>query len=149
MKFLFLPFFALLAGAAIAIQAAMNARLGVLLKSPLLAACVAFCSSLLFTGVVFTALQGEFPTLDAAKRIPFYLWFAGGLLSTFGIASFYWLIPKMGVGPLVSYGLTGQLLVAIIAGHFGWFHLPLTTLTPVKGLGMLSLFVGILLINQG
>ncbi|GAB6147223.1 DMT family transporter [Desulfocicer niacini] len=59
------------------------------------------------------------PQAEAIRSVPFYLWFLGGALSSFGVAMFYYLTPKMGVGPMMSYALTAQLLIAITASHFG------------------------------
>lgn len=138
---------ALLAGAAIAIQAGMNAQLGVLLKSPLLAAAVAFmvaCGSVVAV-VAITARQ--FPSATHIYAVPGYLWLSG-VISAFGVASFYFLIPRMGVGPMMSFALTGQLLIAMLISHFGWFDLPETPITVSKLVGVLAMIIGIVLINR-
>lgn len=138
---------ALLAGAAIAIQAGMNAQLGVSLKSPLLAAAVTFmvaCGSVL--AVVFISAR-QLPTTTSIHAVPGYLWFSGAI-SAFGVASFYFLIPQMGVGSMMSYALTGQLLIAMLISHYGWFDLPETPVTISKLVGVLAMIVGIVLINR-
>lgn len=139
---------ALTAGAAIATQASMNAQLGVLLKNPMLGTTVAFTSSILFTLLAVVAFTKKYPTADDIRSVPIYLWFFGGLLSAFGISMFYYLIPQMGIGSMMSYALTGQLIVAIIAGHFGWFDLPVKHITVIKFIGFLTLILGIVLINK-
>ncbi len=138
---------ALLAGAAIAIQAGMNAQLGVSLKSPLLAAAVTFmvaCGSVL--AVVFISAR-QLPTTTSIHAVPGYLWFSGAI-SAFGVALFYFLIPRMGVGSMMSYALTGQLLIAMLISHYGWFDLPETPVTISKLVGVLAMIVGIVLINR-
>jgi transporter family-2 protein len=144
----YLSILGFLAGAAIATQASMNAQLGVILKNPLLGTTVAFTSSVLFTLVAVVTFTKEYPSIEAVKAVPIYLWFSGGILSAFGISMLYYLIPKMGIGSLMSYALTGQILVAIIAGHFGWFDLPVKSVNGVKMFGVLSLIIGIILINK-
>ena len=139
---------ALMAGAAIATQASMNAQLGVLLKNSLLGTSVAFVSSLLFTLLAVIVFTKKYPSLDVVKAVPVYMWFCGGLLSAFGISMFYYLIPKMGIGVMMSYALTGQIIVAVIAGHYGWFDLPTKPVNSAKLIGVLSLIVGIVLINK-
>ena len=146
---LFLALIAFAAGAAIAAQASLNAQLGVLLRSPLLATAVAFFSSLIFTVIACAAMVKNLPSVETLKTVPYYLWFCGGLLSTFGIATFYWLIPKMGMGPMLSYALAGQLILAMLAGHFGWFQLPVIPISTLKLVGVLSLILGIVFINNG
>lgn len=149
MNNLFLPLIALLAGAAIATQASLNAQLGVIVKNSMFATAVAFFSSFVFTLIAFMVIAGDVPDAASMRAVPLHLWFVGGILSTFGVGVFYWLIPKMGVGPMISFALTGQLLLAMIAGHFGWFKLPVTPLTLPKLLGATLLILGIVLTNKG
>lgn len=138
---------ALLAGAAIAVQAGMNAQLGVLLKSPLLSAAITFvvacCCVLLAVGV--TARQ--LPSITSVQTVPWHLWFSGAI-SAFGVASFYFLIPRMGVGSMMSFALTGQLLVAMLISHWGCFDLPIKTINPSKLAGVVAMIAGIVLINK-
>ena len=138
---------ALLAGATIATQASMNARLGVLLSSPLLGTAIAFAFSCLFTVIAVIAFNPKAPSMGQIQAVPVYLWFSGGMLAAFGVGLFYFLIPKMGIGAMMSYALTGQLLVAIIASHFGWFDLPTRPINLTRALGVIALALGILLIN--
>jgi transporter family-2 protein len=143
---------AIVAGAAITVQAGMNARLGVLFKNPLLATATAFFVACVFTlafTLAFTSeTQRQLPTLSSVKAIPTYLWF-GGVLSAFGVGSFYYLIPKMGVGSLMSFALTGQLALAVVASHFGWFDQPIKPITLKTLSGLVAMVVGIILINGG
>ena len=143
----YLSLLALLAGAAIATQATMNAKLGVLLNNSLIGTTIAFSFSCIFTLVAASASTKHYPQLQTMQSVPIYLWFSGGALSAFGVAMFYYLIPKMGVGSMMSYALTGQIVIAIIASHFGWFDLPVKQINIVKSAGVVALIVGILLIN--
>lgn len=137
-----------MAGAAIATQASMNAQLGVLLNNSLIGTAVAFGCSCCLTLVAVLVSTKQYPQADALRAVPLYLWFGGGMLSSFGVATFYYLIPKMGVGNMMSYALTGQILVAMTASHFGWFDLPVKQINTAKALGMAALIAGILLINR-
>ena len=143
----YLALLALLAGGSIAIQASMNAQLGVLLKSSLIGTTVAFTCSVFFTLLAVIVSTRHYPQAEAISSVPFYLWFSGGALSAFAVAMFYYLIPKMGVGPMMSYALTGQLLIAIMASHFGWFDFPVKQITAVKFTGIVALVNGLILIN--
>jgi transporter family-2 protein len=139
---------ALLAGAAIGLQAALNASLGRQLGSPLFATVVAFASGLAFAALaaLWYARSVAGPVL---RDIPVYLWFTGGLLGAVALACFYWLIPRVGIGTTLSFTLTGQLALAMIAGHFGWFSLPQTPLSLLRCTGAAFLVVGLLLVNRG
>lgn len=138
---------AITAGAAIALQATMNAQLGILLKSSFLATGFAFFMSGLVTILVMVIVGKNYPDMSDIKSVPWYLWLGGGLLSAFGVGMFYYLIPQMGVGSMMSYALTGQLLIALVASHFGWFNLPITTINHTKLLGAVLLIGGMILIN--
>ncbi len=144
--FVLLSFFA---GIAIAIQANINSQLGVLLTSSLLATLIALISSAIFTSIAMTFLVKDFPSFDVVKSVPIYFYFCGGLLSAFALASFYYVIPKIGILSMISFGLTGQLIYSIISSHFGWFDLPVTTINVSKILGIIAMLVGIFLINKG
>ena len=143
----YLSFLALAAGAAIAIQATMNAHLGVLLKSSMLATSIAFLFSFVFTVLAMILTTKEYPHITQIKSVPVYLWFSGGVLSAFGVGMFYYLIPKMGVGSMMSYALSGQILIALIANHFGWFDLPVKPINALKVAGAVLLIAGMILIN--
>ena len=148
----YLSLFALAAGAAIAIQAAMNAKLGVLLNSAMMGTSVAFFFSCVFavSAMVLWAIlfsTKPYPQMADIKSVPVYLWFSGGALSAFGVGMFYYLIPKMGVGSMMSYALSGQILIAILASHYGWFELPVKPITTLKIAGALALIAGVLLLN--
>ena len=127
-----LSLLAFIAGAAIATQASMNAQLGMLLKSALLATSVAFTGSFLFTLIAVIVTTKHYPPADVIKSVPLYLWFSGAALSAFAVALFYYLIPQMGFGQMMSYALAGQIIVAIISSHFGWFELPQVAINQVK-----------------
>lgn len=144
--FILLSFFA---GVAIAIQANINSQLGVLLASSLLATSIALVSSFVFTSIAITFLVKEFPTLEVVKSIPTYLWFAGGLLSAFALASFFFVIPKIGILSMISFSLAGQLIYSLLSSHYGWFGMPITPINIAKVIGVTSMLLGIFLINKG
>ena len=141
------PFFALLADAAIAAQASMNAQLGVLLRSAMLGTGVAFLVGLGFVLLAFFAVSRDFPSLEAVRSVPVYLWFSGGALSAFAISTYFYLIPQMGIGTMMSWALSGQVVVAMLAGHFGWFDLPVQPINWSRCAGVIALVVGIVFIN--
>ncbi len=144
----YLSLWALAAGAAIATQVGMNARLGVLLNNPLIGTAIAFTSSALFTMIAVIASTREYPRGEILAGVPTYLWFSGGIFSAFGVALFYYLTPRMGVGPMMSCALTGQVLVAVVSSHFGWYDLPVKPVTVVRLAGITAMIIGILLINR-
>ena len=136
-------------GIAIALQANINSQLGVFLTSSLLATFVALTSSLFFTGIAITFLSKEFPSIEVIRTIPLYLWVSGGILSAFALASFYFVIPKIGILSMISFGLAGQLVFSLFSSHYGWFGMPTSPINITKIVGVLSMLLGIFLINKG
>jgi len=143
----YLSLLALGAGAAIAIQAAINSQLGVLLKSSMLGTSIAFLVSCIFTVLAMVISIKQYPQMSDIKSVPLYLWFSGGALSAFGVGMFYYLIPKMGVGSMMSYALSGQIMIAVIVSHFGWLGLPMKQIDGLKVFGVISLITGVILLN--
>ncbi|CAA0121412.1 Uncharacterised protein [Halioglobus japonicus] len=139
---------AALAGILIAVQAGMNAQLGVLLHSPLLASLVAFSVSAAVTMLLVLFTDHSTEPAHRNQVIPAWLWL-GGLLSAGGVGLFYYLIPRMGAGPMMSVALTSQLTVAMMVSHFGWFDLPETPLNMSRAMGLVALLSGIYLVNGG
>ncbi len=139
------PWLAVSAGAAIAIQAGMNARLGVELGSSMLGTSVAFAVACLASLLVLLLQWDGLPGLDRLEGVPAYLWL-GGVLSAFGVGMFYFLIPRMGVGPMMAFALTGQILLAVICSHFGWFDQPVRPMNATRLAGLLVLIAGVSLI---
>lgn len=134
-------------GVFLAMQGGFNARLGMLLKNPLLASVIAFTSSTIFAVLMVVFSVKTYPSLLKIKEVPWYLWFSGGLFSCIGISLYYYTIPKLGVSTMISMGLCGQLIFSVIAGHFGWLQLPVELITVKRIAGLLAMISGIIIIN--
>ncbi|TQO37073.1 transporter family-2 protein [Arenibacter algicola] len=134
-------------GILVVIQGGINARLGVLLNSSLLATSAALIMSASFTLIAVFMTVRELPSTDQIQSIPAYMWFTGGALSFLAVTLFYYIIPRIGISTAVVFGLSGQIIFAAIAGHFGWFGMPLEPITIKKIMGMLVMTLGIILIK--
>ena len=138
-----------IAGAAIAIQASMNAQLGVLIKSPILATSSVLLVSGVYMAMVYIVIERRTLSPDILLQAPWYLWTIGGVFSVLGVGLSYFLIPKMGIGNLMSIVLTCQLIISMLINHFGWFGSVKISLTLSKGIGVLTLLFGTYLVNKG
>ncbi|MEO1049720.1 MAG: DMT family transporter [Bacteroidota bacterium] len=148
MNHLILSILALAGGIFLAMQGGLNAQLGVMLKSPLLASLVGFTVSMLLALLVVTISMRQVPDVQHLKKVPYYLWFAGGAMSLLGIGLYYYTMPKLGISTMISLGLFGQLIFAVVAGHFGWFGLPVEPVDTKRIGGVLAMILGIFLINN-
>ena len=134
-------------GIMVVVQGGLNAKLGLLLKSPLLASSAMFIMSACFTiiAVLFTVKQ--IPSLSQLREVPVYLWFTGALFSFIAVSLFYYLIPKLGIGTAVTFGLFGQIVFSTIAAHFAWFGLPEEPIVLKKAIGLIAMIAGLFLIK--
>ena len=134
-------------GIFLALQGSLNAQLGVLLRHPLLATVVGFFFSTLFALLLAVGQIRQLPAREVLRQVPVYMWFAGGLCCVLGISLYYYTIPRLGVATMISLGLFGQLIFAVVAGHFGWLHLPMEPIAIKRTIGVIAIIGGILLIN--
>lgn len=142
-----LYFFAFIAGIFLSMQSGFNAQLGVQLKNPFLASFIAYGVSTLFALAYIVSDISVLPKRDELNKVPFYLWITGGFFSVLGVSLYYYLIPKIGIAKMFTFGLSGQMIFVMIAGAFGWFNLPIETFTLQKFLGLVLLLTGVTLIT--
>ena len=139
---------ALLGGILLAVQGGFNSQLSTALKSPIQASLVSFSVSTFLAVLTVLISSRKFPSADLIQSVPSHLWFSGALFSFIGISLDYYTIPRLGISTMISLGLTGQLIISIVAGHFGWFGLPLEPITIKRIIGALAMIIGIILINH-
>lgn len=140
---------AFMGGFFLALQAAFNSQLSVLLKKPIFTATVsAFTSLLLCVLVVILQYYKEIPSKETLKQVPWYLWVAGGFFSVAGVVLYFFSIPKIGISKVIFWGLSGQIIFSVIAGHFSWFNLPPEPFTFKKIIGIIAMIVGIYFISS-
>lgn len=134
-------------GIMVVLQGGLNAKLGVLLRHPLLATSAALTFSACFTIIATLFTVKQWPSVQELKAIPNYLWFTGALFSFIAVSLFYYLIPKLGISTAVSFGLFGQIIFSMVMGHFGWFGLPVEPIEFRKMVGLVAMIIGVSLIK--
>ena len=145
-RFLFIVI-ALLLGAVLPIQAAINTRLSKTVGTPVLAAFVSFAvgTIALFLYLLFTrqlSTQGM-----PIQQSPWWIW-TGGLLGVFFVAGIVMVLPKLGTVLAFSLVLGGQMLTAIIIDHFGWLGVSIREISVGRIAGVLLLIIGVILIRK-
>ncbi|WP_420387206.1 DMT family transporter [Roseivirga sp.] len=139
---------ALLGGVLLAIQGGFNSQLSSQLKSPFQASLISFFISTLLAATVIALGSRKVPNWEHIKAIPVYLWFSGALFSFIGISLYYYTIPRLGISTMISLGLTGQMAISVIAGHYGWFGLNPEPISARRIIGLGAMVIGIILINK-
>ena len=139
---------ALLGGILLAVQGGFNSQLSTALKSPIQASLVSFTVSTFLAALTILLSAKRLPSAELIQAVPGHLWFSGALFSFIGICLYYYTIPRLGISTMISLGLTGQLIISIIAGHFGWFSMPVEPITLKRIIGVAAMITGILFINN-
>lgn len=102
------------AGAAIALQQAINGRVSVASGEPLVAAWVSFCTGALAL-IVVAAIAVRAGASDLSPPPDTQGWlYSGGLLGVIFIATAAWVVGRVGVLRLALLSIAGQLLGAIL-----------------------------------
>lgn len=137
---------ALVCGAAIAMQAGVNATLGRGLGSPIHAALVSFAVGTLALGVVAFAQRERIADAAEIGRIPLWAW-VGGFLGAFFVAASISLAPRLGAAALLAAIIAGQLAMALVLDHFGWLGFEERVATWKRAGGVFLILAGAALVR--
>ena len=146
MYFVFL-FFAMLAGAAISIQAAANASLRANLNDVRWATFFSITGTIVTAVVVMLILRPAFPSAAALRSAPWWNWI-GGPLGAAIVLSGAALTPKLGAAAFIAAIVAGQLASSILLDHFAWMDLQRQPITIGRALGVALVFAGALLVSR-
>ena len=138
---------ALAAGILMAIQAPTNALLGKASGSPVVAAFISFLVGTVALGAAVAAGSGRLFAPEL-RSVPWYAWLGGFYGAVFvAVAAFG--APRIGVGPLLTAAIAGQLIGAILLDHFGLLGLARQPVSIAKLGGVLLVLVGAWLVRRG
>jgi transporter family-2 protein len=137
---------AVIAGAVVPFQSAINANLGRGLGHPLWATLASLLVSIIVLLPVIMALRLPLPNLTFITQAPLWMW-AGGAFGVVFISLALMLLPKLGASGFIALAMAGQILAALMLDHFGLFGLAQRQLTMPRVLGALLLISGVVLIQ--
>jgi bacterial/archaeal transporter family-2 protein len=138
---------ALLAGILMAIQAPTNALLGKASGSAVVAAFISFVVGTLALGGAVAAGSGRLLAPEL-RTVPWYAWL-GGFYGAFFVAVAAFGAPRIGVGPLLTAAIAGQLIGAIVLDHFGLLGLARQPASLEKIAGVALVLAGAWLVRRG
>jgi transporter family-2 protein len=138
---------ALIAGFLMAVQAPTNAILGKASGSPVVAAFISFVVGTLALGAMIAATSGRLFAPEL-KAVPWYAWL-GGFYGAFFVAIAAFGAPRIGVGPLLTAAIGGQLIGAIVLDHFGMLGLTRQPVSMEKLAGVALVLFGAWLVRRG
>jgi transporter family-2 protein len=134
---------AALGGAAIALQALVNARLQQNAANPVLAATISFGVGFV---ALFLLLLTQPRTANSLGQAPWWAWL-GGILGAYYIVMSILLIPRIGVAALISTAVLGQMVFSLISDHYGFLGTQVRHASPARLLGAAMLIGGVFLIR--
>ena len=138
---------ALFAGFLMAVQAPTNALLGKASGSPVVAAFISFIVGTVGLGAIVATTSGRLFAPEL-KAVPWYAWL-GGFYGAFFVAIAAFGAPRIGVGPLLTAAIGGQLIGAIVLDHFGLLGLARQPVSLEKIAGVALVLFGAWLVRRG
>jgi transporter family-2 protein len=138
--------FAVVAGAGVAVQAAINSRLRFILGAPVWAASTQFLIGLVVLVAVGILMRAPLPSSASFARAPWWMW-TGGL---FGAAFIFMTVvatPRLGAALMLAGVIVGQLAAALVIDHFGLFGAEVVPISAARVAGVLLLVGGVALIR--
>ena len=138
---------AIAAGTVLPLQALVNAQLGRVLGGPLWAVAVSFLVGTLgLTAFQLVFLRSALPSLSHAAG-PLWIWL-GGLLGAVYVAGVVITVPRLGPAPMIALVVFGQMMAALLLGHFGVMADTVQPITAQKLIGAALLMLGVILITR-
>lgn len=139
--------FGVLVGGMLAIQAALNGRLGGLLQAPIHAALISFFigTIMLFLVAVF---QGTLKNirLVVQQKTPWWVWIGGFFGAAYIFLNAY-LVPQIGTETVVVLVLLGQIISSLNIDQFGLLGSMKSSISVAKIAGLIIMIAGVGLIE--
>lgn len=143
----FLIVLALLAGAVLPTQTALNNKLAVTVDNPILAALLSFIVGTITIAIYSVATGVPLGNIAAAKNASPTAWL-GGVLGAFFVASTVILLPRLGVAMTFGLVVAGQMLITLFYDHFGLLGLDVKPMNFGRVIGVLLVIGGVILIRR-
>lgn len=138
---------AILAGAMMPTQAAVNNKLAMTIDSPILSAFISFVVGTIALFLYILATGIPLGNLTSAKNASVVAW-TGGLLGAFFVAAVVTLVPRLGVALTFSLVIAGQMLITLVIDHFGFLGVPVKEVNLLRVLGVTFITIGVILIRK-
>jgi transporter family-2 protein len=137
---------AFVTGAGVAAQSVINARLGLLLGSPIWAAAAQFVVGLILLLLVAAATRQPAPVNVDLGGMPWWVW-TGGAVGAMFIVVVILLTARIGATLTLASAIVGQLTAALVVEHYGLFGGTVVRITPLRVTGVAFLLLGVTLLR--
>ena len=143
---LFLQIWAIFSGSLMAIQSAINARLGILLQSAAQASFMSIFLGLILIVTVSFVIEKRLPDLTKFKRVK--LWHGlGGIFGPLFVLGNVISLPQIGAGLVIMLGILGQIIGSMLVQQLGWWKSLKAGVSRFQVLGVFVMLLGITLIK--
>lgn len=134
---------AILIGAILPLQGLINARLGMHIGGPVVAAFVSFLVGTVMLGAYLLATRTPF-LLQGSLKLPAWAW-AGGVFGAIYVTCFTLLIPRIGAAGMICLAVLGQVTASLLLDQFGILQAP-KPVDAVRIAGALLVLAGVVLV---
>lgn len=129
------------AGAAMPVEAALNAKLGQATHSPAFAALTSFAvGAIVCLGLTLSGVMGR-PQFGQAGSLPWWVWTGGALGALIVVVSLV-AVKQVGAAVLITATVLGQVTLALAMDHFGWLGISKVPMNGWRILGGILVCVG-------
>jgi bacterial/archaeal transporter family-2 protein len=132
---------AFLGGAVLPLQVGINGMLRRFLEHPMQATAISFAVGALTAGIASIVLRAPLPSWDRLSSSASWMWF-GGIFGAFYIFTTIFAAPKIGATSAATLAVAGQVLVALVADHYGWLSFPQSSISWAKIVGVVMVVGG-------
>ena len=136
---------AIVVGALLPLQVAMNMTLRPWFRDPVVAALPNFLVGMAALAAYMVLVRAKLPSAASLVQVPWWAWL-GGLIGASYIIATLELGPKLGAALLLALILAGQMTASLVVDHFGLLGFPQHPINVPRLAGAVLLVVGALLI---
>ncbi|MEW6644704.1 MAG: DMT family transporter [Pseudomonadota bacterium] len=141
---------ALVAGAVLPVQGAINGLLRHDLGAPFVVGAISFAvatiSMLLVLAATLLLTDAPRPRFAGLAAMPWWGWIGAACGATY-VTTVFTAIPVIGTAAAVGLTVAGQQIASLFVDRFGWFRLPRRALSPLRYAGVTLLLGGVVLIR--
>jgi len=141
---------AVLAGAALPVQGAVNAQLHADLDATIAVGAFSFlvatAGMALLLAAALAVARAPAPRLAPLRRVPWWGWL-GGVAGAAYVTAVFSLIPEIGAAATVALTVTGQQAASVLVDRFGLLRLPRRPIPPARLAAVAALLIGVVLIQ--
>ncbi|MEL7120788.1 MAG: DMT family transporter [Bacteroidota bacterium] len=138
---------AVISGAVLPVQAALNAKMGKAVGDPVYAALISFVVGSVGLFIYSLITKVDLTQLSNAGTVNWAVWTAG-ILGAFYVAAVIILVPKIGAALTFGLVVAGQLSLSLVMDHFGLLGLSVHAINWQRMIGVLLIIGGVLLIRN-